>query len=131
MGRGGEIYALDMGELIKIADLARDLIRLSGYGEEDIKIVYTGLRPGEKLFEELIATGENYVPTIHPKLRMSKARAPNHEWINGLIDWINRTETLDDATTKRELVRWVPEFQSFGGQADERSSTVLRLRRAE
>lgn len=131
MGRGGEIYALDMGELIKISDLARDLIRLSGYSEEDIKIVYTGLRPGEKLYEELVAIGEDTAPTIHPKLRMAKTRTQNQEWLAGLVDWVTRVAILDDETAKRELSRWIPEFQPSDARVEERASTVLRLRRAE
>src|SRR5207253_2809590 len=65
MGKGGEIFVLDMGEPIKIADLARDMINLSGLSEEEIKIVFTGLRPGEKLFEELLVDEEHSLPTTH------------------------------------------------------------------
>jgi FlaA1/EpsC-like NDP-sugar epimerase len=69
MGQGGEIFVLDMGEPVKIVDLARDLITLSGFRPgEDIEIKFTGMRPGEKLFEELSITGENMQPTRHPKI---------------------------------------------------------------
>jgi FlaA1/EpsC-like NDP-sugar epimerase len=69
LGQQGEVFMLDMGEPVKIVDLARDMIRLSGLEEgRDIDIVYTGMRPGEKLFEELFADGEHYRPTSHDKL---------------------------------------------------------------
>ncbi|PKO20475.1 MAG: polysaccharide biosynthesis protein, partial [Chloroflexi bacterium HGW-Chloroflexi-1] len=69
LGQGGEVFVLDMGEPVRIADLARDLIRLSGLEPgRDIDVVYTGLRPGEKLFEELFAAGEDYVRTGHEKI---------------------------------------------------------------
>ena len=74
MGQGGEIFVLDMGEPVKISDLARDMIRLSGFAENDIRITFTGLRPGEKLYEEVLADGEQTRPTSHPKLRIAKAR---------------------------------------------------------
>lgn len=73
LGKGGEIFMLDMGEPVRIEDLAKDIIRLSGLRvDEDIEIVYTGLRPGEKLHEELMIEGEHYEPTTHPKCRIAR-----------------------------------------------------------
>jgi FlaA1/EpsC-like NDP-sugar epimerase len=70
IGKGGEVFVLEMGEPVKIADLAKNLILLSGFQpERDIKIQYTGLRPGEKLFEELNLQEEQLIPTSHPKIR--------------------------------------------------------------
>ena len=91
MGRGGEIYVLDMGEPVKIADLARQMIRLSGLGEDDIRIEYTGLRPGEKLYEEPLADAERTLPTPHPKLRVAQARAPREfRWLEEILEWMAR-----------------------------------------
>ena len=76
MGRGGETFVLDMGQPIRIVDLARTMVRLSGYTEADIPIAFTGLRPGEKLFEELLADNEKTLPTPHAKLRVSRPIDP-------------------------------------------------------
>jgi FlaA1/EpsC-like NDP-sugar epimerase len=107
----GEIFVLDMGEPVKILDLAREMIRLSGFSEEEIHIEFTGLRPGEKLYEELLADGETTLPTPHPKLRVARAGKVNDEaWLAELAQWLNQ-DNLDEATVKAELRRWVAEYQ--------------------
>jgi FlaA1/EpsC-like NDP-sugar epimerase len=109
-GSGGQIFVLDMGEPVKIVDLARDLIRLSGFSEEDIRIEFTGLRPGEKLYEELLADDETTQPTPHPKLRVARAEAtPDAAWMADLETWL-AVPQRDEATVKRELAQRVPEY---------------------
>jgi FlaA1/EpsC-like NDP-sugar epimerase len=115
MGKGGEIFVLDMGEPVKIADLARDMIRLSGFSENEIRITYTGLRPGEKLYEELLAANESTLPTPHPKLRIAKARPEDGGWLKQLIQWLARTDMPDEATARVELAQWVPEYKNTNG----------------
>ena len=111
MGRGGEIFVLDMGEPVRIVDLARDMIRLSGYTEEEIKIVFTGLRPGEKLFEELLADGEHTLSTPHPKLRIAQAQAAlSGEAMAALMEWLQGA-SQDERTVKQRLAQLVPEYQ--------------------
>ena len=113
MGLGGEIFVMDMGEPVKIVDLARDMIRLSELSESEIRIVYTGLRPGEKLFEELLADDEHTRPTPHPKLRIAKAREVDPDWMPGLLEWLRASERIPgDSEVRRDLKRWVPEYQS-------------------
>jgi FlaA1/EpsC-like NDP-sugar epimerase len=108
---GGRIFVLDMGEPVKIVDLARDMIRLSGFTDDEIKIEFTGLRPGEKLFEELLADGESTLPTPHPKLRIAKlSTVPGQEWLADLEKWL-AAPWRDEAAVKQGLKCWVPEYR--------------------
>ncbi|MCP5244958.1 MAG: polysaccharide biosynthesis protein [Burkholderiales bacterium] len=107
---GGEIFVMDMGDPVKITELASDLIRLSGLGEDDIRIVYTGLRPGEKLHEELLLADENTVPTPHTKLRIAQAPEVNEQWLVALVARFEKIKTLNDEEARKELAQWVPEY---------------------
>jgi FlaA1/EpsC-like NDP-sugar epimerase len=111
MGKGGEIYVLDMGEPVKIVDLARQMIRLSGLAEDDVPIEYTGLRPGEKLFEEPLADAETTLPTPHPKLRIAQARPPqNGRLLEELAAWLGEPGDAAAPAVRARLRRWVPEY---------------------
>jgi FlaA1/EpsC-like NDP-sugar epimerase len=111
MGEGGKIFVLDMGEPVKIVDLARDLIRLSGLKEEDIKIEFSGLRPGEKLYEELLADSEHTLETPHPKLRIAQARTVDACWVSELLKWAGSTKDVwPDDEVKQRLQQLVPEY---------------------
>jgi FlaA1/EpsC-like NDP-sugar epimerase len=113
MGEGGEIFVLDMGEPVKIVDLARDLITLSGLRPgEDIDLVFSGIRPGEKLFEELAADGENADKTRHPKIFVGRFRP--YEWqrvVDGLAALHECSEGADDALVRERFMALVPEFR--------------------
>ena len=111
MGAGGEIFVLDMGESVRILDLARDMIKLSGFQEDEIAIEFTGLRPGEKLYEELLADDEHTLPTPHEKLRIASARVVDEVWVNDLLKWISTTLFKDEQLVKKELKTWVEEYQ--------------------
>jgi FlaA1/EpsC-like NDP-sugar epimerase len=110
MGNGAEIFVLDMGEPVRIADLAQDMIRLSGLQQDEIEIEFTGLRPGEKLYEELLADDELTLPTPHAKLRIAVARTADKAWVKALLKWIEASSTQDEVVVKEELKMWVEEY---------------------
>jgi FlaA1/EpsC-like NDP-sugar epimerase len=111
MGKGGEIFVLDMGEPVKIVELARQMIRLSGFAEDDIRIEFSGLRPGEKLYEEPLADAEKTLPTPHPKLRVAQVRAPESgTLLEDLFDWLANPRDASPAGVRAQLRRWVPEY---------------------
>jgi FlaA1/EpsC-like NDP-sugar epimerase len=108
LGVGGEIFVLDMGEPVKICDLARNLILLSGLRPgADIEIKYTGTRPGEKLFEELHLDNEATLPTVHEKISVFAGKTHEHKEINGLIS------SLEEACRKRDLGRLILTMKNF------------------
>lgn len=110
MGHGGEVFVLDMGEPVKIVDLARNMIRLSGYGEDEIRIEFTGLRPGEKLYEELLADAEETRETPHPKLRIARSRPVPEGFLDELTQWLSQPGPVSDDEVRAGLKRWVPEY---------------------
>ena len=98
MGKGGEIFVLDMGEPVKIVDLARNLILLSGLRpDDDIKIEFSGVRPGEKLYEELSAYEENTLPTFHQKIKIFAGPSVPTEKIQEELQAVRRLCALRDA----------------------------------
>lgn len=114
MGSGGEIFVFDMGEPVKILNLAKRMIKLSGFEPDvDIKIVYTGLRPGEKLYEELLSDGTKTLPTHHDKIMISKDEAMTFAEINTLTEQIyNEAKEAGKVAVVRTLKAIVKEFKS-------------------
>ncbi|MBS1637198.1 MAG: polysaccharide biosynthesis protein [Bacteroidetes bacterium] len=114
MGKGGEIFVFDMGTSVKIVDLARKMIKLSGLQEDrDIKIVYTGLRPGEKLYEELLASAENTLSTHHKQILIGKVREyPFNEVSTFISELIKLFDTQNNALIVSKMKELVPEFIS-------------------
>ena len=113
MGNGGEIFIFDMGESIKIFDLAKNMIKLSGLKyPQDIDIKVTGLRPGEKLYEELLANGENTLPTYHKKIMISKVRDLDYIKVRSNIDQLCVSNMFFDIDTVKIMKEIVPEYIS-------------------
>lgn len=110
IGNGGEIFVFDMGEPVRIADLARRMIALSG--RAGIAIRYTGLRPGEKLFEEVLNVEEEVLPTRHEKIKIARVREYDFNEISSAVDRLIATAcTYDDAATRRLMHSIVPEYR--------------------
>ena len=118
MGTGGETFVLDMGTPVKISDMARDLIRLSGYEPDvDIKIEYIGLRPGEKLYEELITEGEGIEKTGHKKIMVLRGQSCDPALLNGHIDELSQlADAYDGMGIRAKLREIVPEFGAMDGK---------------
>ncbi len=113
IGESGQVLVLDMGEPVKIVDLARDMIRLSGRSLDEIAITFSGLRPGEKLYEELLSDKDTTLPTTIARLRIAQlddrmANQATLEWLAGVADL---GSGIDDADVRAALLRRVPEYQ--------------------
>ena len=112
MGAGGAIYLFDMGKPVKILDLAKRMIRLSG--STDVKIEFTGLRHGEKLYEELLNTSENTKPTYHEKIMIANVQEYNYDEVKAKIDSLISTSfEFNDMFTVKKMKELVPEFKSI------------------
>jgi FlaA1/EpsC-like NDP-sugar epimerase len=118
IGGSGQIYVLDMGTPVKIVDLARQMIRLSGFAESDLRIEFVGLRPGEKLYEEPLASAETTLQTPHPKLRIAKVRSPENSFLlESVLPWLAGADPGAQAV-REQLRRWVPEYSASAPRRD-------------
>jgi FlaA1/EpsC-like NDP-sugar epimerase len=118
LGQGGEVFMLDMGEPVKIVELARDLIHLSTHSEDEIPIVFTGLRTGEKLFEEVRLQGEAYKPTLHPQIVITEAPQPRAATLASWLTRASRYTTLTDDEMIQLLHEIIPEYKRAPGDTD-------------
>jgi FlaA1/EpsC-like NDP-sugar epimerase len=117
MGEGSEIFVFDMGESVKIIDLAKKMIQLSGMElGKDIEIRITGLRPGEKLYEELLAKEENTLATHHPQILKAKMREEESDQISKIVDLIELFGAQDNDEMVKRMKAIVPEFISNNSQ---------------
>ncbi len=132
MSNGNEIFVFEMGEPVKIVDLAEKMIKLAGYVPgKDIEIKFTGLRPGEKLYEEVLSTEENTIPTDHKKIKIAKVREYNFEQVGeqyeALIETAKRGEVLNAVRSMKQIV---PEFKSNNSIFEELDRELEALTRA-
>ena len=118
IGDSGQVLVLDMGEPVKIVDLARDLIRMAGHAPDEIAIEFTGLRPGEKLYEELLADSDTTLPTPFARLRIARLHAQAAQ--GDVLHWLRQAEAAardGDAAVRSHLRQLVPEFSALAGNA--------------
>jgi len=127
MSKGGEIFIFDMGKSVKIIDLAKKMIKLSGLSiGKDIQIKYTGLRPGEKLYEELLCDTENTIPTYHSKIMIAKVPDYNFETVkNHIQDLIKLQKKHNNFDIVRKMKEIVPEFKSQNSVYEELDNELL------
>ena len=120
-GNGGEIFVFDMGKPVKIADLAKRMIKLSGAKNVDIK--FTGLRPGEKLYEEVLNELEGTKPTFHEKIRIAEVREYDYDVVNqDVLELIEISKKYDDMATVRKMKEMVPEYKSNNSEYEQLDS---------
>jgi FlaA1/EpsC-like NDP-sugar epimerase len=114
LGQGGEIFVLDMGQPVKIVDLARQMIELSGLRvDDDIEITFTGLKPGEKLYEELQHRNENYAATTHPRIMRLVGQISVKEVSMAAVAEEARVSAMEGNELKKLLKRFLPEYTPF------------------
>jgi len=118
MGKGGEIFILEMGDPVKIDNMARDLIRFSGFKPDvDIKIEYTGLRPGEKLYEELMTDQENVIPTNHKKILVLNSTKVDLKILTGRLEKLRmEADNRNDEDIRKQFKKIVPEYNPYPEQ---------------
>ena len=132
MGKGGEIFIFDMGESVKIYDLAKNMINLSGLRyPEDIDIKITGLRPGEKLYEELLANGENTLSTYHKKILISKTRALDYAIIKAEIEELCITNRFQNNNIVMKMKSLIPEYKSNNSEYEKFDTQVKVYKKAK
>ncbi|MBC3758974.1 polysaccharide biosynthesis protein [Hyunsoonleella sp. SJ7] len=132
MGKGGEIFIFDMGESVKIYDLAKNMIKLSGLRyPEDIDIEITGLRPGEKLYEELLANGENTLSTYHKKIMISKTRELEHNKVKSEIEELCITNRFQSNNIVMKMKSLIPEYKSNNSEYEKFDTRVKIYKKAK
>ncbi len=132
MGEGGEVFVFDMGESVKIINLAKKMITLSGMRVgRDIEIKFTGLRPGEKLYEELLSTDENTLPTHHPKILIAKVNVPSYSYMDIQMNLMQ--EVLDEGGNNNDLVskikEVIPEYKSNNSIFEKLDKVTVNIKR--
>ena len=127
MGKGGEIFIFDMGEPVKILDLAIKMIKLAGYTpNEEIEIKITGLRPGEKLFEELLSDKARTLPTHHQKIMIAQDEPGNYQEINDAIKRIIKAgRKLENKKVVAQMKQLIPEFKSNNSSFEKLDHTTV------